>query len=304
MKIVYMGTPEFAVEPLKRLIGDGFEIVGVFTQPDRPRSRGMKISTCPVKDAALEAGITVYQPETLRDGQAAEILNEISPDLLAVVAYGNFLPTSILKIPCFGAINIHASLLPKYRGASPIQQAILSGDEVTGVTSMYLSKGMDEGDIIYSEQTEIREDETSGELSERLSVLGAELLVKTVADIANGTAPRVAQENDKATYAPPLTKDLSPIDWGESAKTVMRKIYGLQPWPTATMEFKSETLKVFGARLGIGRASGKPGEIIDNKAGLEVVCGGGETIIITEVQAAGKRRMHAADFLRGKRSNG
>ena len=212
MRIVFMGTPDFAAASLQKLIDEKFDIAGVFTQPDKPKGRGMELAYSPVKELALANGLPVYQPAKMRDGTALEIIKELAPDILAVVAYGRILPDDILAVPRYGAVNVHGSLLPKYRGAAPIQWAVLNGDKVTGVSTMYLASEMDTGDVIYTAETEIGEFETSGELFDRLKVMGAELLCRTLRDIDSGIAPRTPQEHDKASYVKMLDKSLSPID--------------------------------------------------------------------------------------------
>ena len=300
MRIVFMGTPDFAAASLKKLIENGFNVAGVFTQPDRPRNRGMKVSFSPVKEVALSAGLPVFQPETLRDGKAAEQIRALGADLVVVVAYGRILPDDVLAAPPKGCINLHASLLPKYRGAAPIQWAVLNGDKITGVTTMYISRELDSGDIIYKAETEIGEFETSGELFIRLRDIGAELVCKTVADIEKGIAPRTPQDNSKATYAPPLTKSMRPIDWNKSPREIVKWVCGLDPWPVATAELGGRLFRIFGARYTQNRTDKAPGEIVaaDNR-GIEVACGGGQTLLITELQAPGGKRMSAADYLRG-----
>ena len=300
MRIVFMGTPDFAAASLKKLIDAKFDVVGVFTQPDKPRGRGMEMSFSPVKELALENGIPVYQPLKMRDGTALAQIKELAPYILVVVAYGRILPDDILSVPRYGAINVHASLLPKYRGAAPIQWAVLNGDKVTGVTTMYLASEMDTGDTIYTAETEIGEYETSGELFDRLKDMGAELLVRTLRDIAAGTAPRIPQDHSKASYVTMLDKSVCPVDWNRTPREVLKHIYGLQPWPVATMELEGRTFRVFAAEYTAGRTDKAPGTVVsagDN--GLEIACAGGETLRITELQAPGKRRMSAGDFLRG-----
>lgn len=300
MRIVFMGTPDFAAASLKKLVEEHFEVVGVFTQPDRPKGRGMELAFSPVKQVALAAGIPVYQPDKMRDGTALEILKELRPDFLAVVAYGRILPDDILALPKYGAVNVHGSLLPKYRGAAPIQWAVLNGDRVTGVTTMYLAHEMDSGDIIYTQETEIGETETAGELFDRLMEMGAELLVKTLQDIEAGTAPRTPQDHSKASYVHMLDKSLSPIDWNRSPRAVRKWIYGLQPWPVATMELEGAVYRVFAAEYTENKTDKAPGAVVSaGKAGIEIACADGETLMITELQAPGKKRMRAADFLRG-----
>ena len=300
MRIVFMGTPDFAAASLQKLIEEDFEIVGVFTQPDKPKGRGMELSFSPVKTLALQAGLPVYQPEKMRDGTAMAILRELQPEILVVVAYGKILPDEMLALPRYGAINVHGSLLPQYRGAAPIQWAVLNGDRVTGVTTMYLAHDMDSGDMIYAEQTEIGEFETAGELFDRLMAMGAELLVRTLRDIEAGTAPRTPQDHSRASYVKMLDKSLCPIDWNRTPREIVKQIYGLQPWPVATMELEGKTYRVFGAAYTDGHTAKAPGTIVAaGIAGIEIACANGETLCITELQAPGKKRMAAADFLRG-----
>lgn len=300
MRIVFMGTPDFAEVSLKKLIEENFDVVGVFTQPDKPKGRGMELSFSPVKELALANALPVFQPTKMRDGTALEQIKALEPDILVVVAYGRILPDEILAVPKYGAINVHGSLLPKYRGAAPIQWAVLNGDRVTGVSTMYLASEMDTGDVIYTAETEIGEFETSGELFDRLMVMGADLLVKTLRDIENGTAPRTPQDNSKASYVSQLDKSFSPIDWNKSPRSVVKWIYGLQPWPVATMEIDGQSYRVFAAEYTGNRTDKKPGQIVSaGKEGIEVACADGETLMITQIQAPGKKRMKAADFLRG-----
>ena len=300
MRIVFMGTPDFASASLKKLIDERFDVVGVFTQPDKPKGRGMELSASPVKELALENGLPVFQPVKMRDGTALAQIKALEPDILVVVAYGRILPDDILAVPKYGAINVHGSLLPKYRGAAPIQWAVLNGDKVTGVTTMYLASEMDTGDIIYTAETEIGEYETSGELFDRLKDMGAELLVKTLRDIDAGIAPRTPQDHSKASYVTMLDKSICPIDWNKTPREVLKHIYGLQPWPVATMELEGKTVRVFAAKYTDGKTEKVPGAVVStDKGGLEIACAGGETLLITELQAPGKKRMGAEDYLRG-----
>ena len=300
MRIVFMGTPDFASASLKKLIDERFDVVGVFTQPDKPKGRGMELCASPVKELALENGLPVFQPVKMRDGTALAQIKALEPDILVVVAYGRILPDDILAVPKYGAINVHGSLLPKYRGAAPIQWAVLNGDKITGVTTMYLASEMDTGDIIYTAETEIGEYETSGELFDRLKDMGAELLVKTLRDIDAGTAPRAPQDYSKASYVTMMDKSICPIEWNKTPREVLKHIYGLQPWPVATMELEGKTVRVFAAKYTDGKTEKVPGAVVStDKGGLEIACADGETLLITELQAPGKKRMGAEDYLRG-----
>ncbi len=303
LKILFMGTPDFAAESLKALIEDkNSEVAGVFTQPDRPSGRGMSMVFSPVKQLALDNGIPVFQPTKMRDGTAAAIVKDIDPDIIVVVAFGRILPDEIIYYPKYGSVNIHASLLPKYRGASPIQWSVLNGDEVTGVTSMYMATEMDTGDIIYSVETSIGELETSGELSDRLKVMGAELLIRTLRDIEAGKAPRISQDAGKATYVSMLDKSICPIKWDEPARKIIKKIYGLQPWPVAVTVLGEKELKIFSADYGLNADGADPGTVIRaDYDGIEVACGSGESVVIKELQAPGKKRMPASAYLNGCR---
>ena len=302
MRIVFMGTPDFAAASLKKLIEEKFEIAGVFTQPDKPRGRGMEMSFSPVKELALAHALPVFQPEKMRDGTALQIVKELQPDIMVVVAYGRILPDDLLAVPKYGAVNVHGSLLPKYRGAAPIQWAVLNGDQKSGVTTMYLAHDMDAGDIIYREETAIGEFETAGELFDRLMEMGADLLVRTLRDIEAGTAPRIPQDHEQASYCKMLDKSICPIDWNRTPREIVKHIYGLQPWPVATMELDGKTLRVFAAGY-TERSTGKePGSIVRaDEEGIAVACADGRCVLITELQAPGKKRMKAAEFLRGHR---
>lgn len=300
MRIVFMGTPDFALRSLEKILDEGFDVVGVFSQPDKPKGRSMELQPTPVKQCALARGIPVFQPEKMRDGTALGILRELKPDLLVVVAYGRILPDELLAVPPLGAVNVHGSLLPSYRGSAPVQWAVLNGDRETGVSTMYLASEMDTGDVIYTAGTEIGEYETSGELYDRLAAMGAELLVKTLRDIDLGIAPRTPQDHSKATYVTKLDKSLSPICWDRTPRQVLKWIYGLQPWPVATMDLEGQTVRVLGAEYTGNHTDKAPGEIVSaGKNGIEIACADGETLMVTRLQAAGKRAMSAADYLRG-----
>ncbi len=293
-----MGTGSFAVKSLIKLSDCGREVIGVFTKPDTAKGRGMKLVFDEVKTAAIERSIPVYQPKSLKDGEALGIIKDLSPDIIIVVSYGKILPKEILEYPPYGCVNIHGSLLPKYRGAAPVQWAVLNGDGETGVTSMYMDVGLDTGDMLLTKKTQIGDNETSGQLYERMGELGAELLIETLDAIENGKAIRIKQDDSLATYAPMLTKELCPIDWSADSRSVIAKINGLSPWPVATAEIGGVVLKIHAAELLSG-FSGKPGEILfADKRGIAVMAADG-AVLITEVQAAGGKRMRAADYLRG-----
>ena len=297
MRVVFMGTPDIAATCLKKILADGFEVVGVYTQPDRPKGRGMKLVASAVKEIALAANIPVFQPENFRQEETVEQLRALKPDVCAVVAYGRILPQSVLDVPAFGCINIHASILPKYRGSAPYQWAVLDGEPETGVTAMYLCREMDAGDIIDVSKTPIGEEETAGQLLDRLAVLGAELLSKTLTRFESGPVPAVPQNGAEATYAPMLDKTMCPIDWTKSARQVHDHIRGLHPWPVATMELRGKTFKVHASRVTEG--SGSPGEILGlTKTGLRIACGEGAVEILS-LQAEGGKRMAAPDYFRG-----
>lgn len=295
MRLLFMGTPEFAVPCLARLIADGYEIAGVFTQPDKPKGRGHKLAPPPVKELALQHNLPVYQPEKLRDGRALEIFRSLKPDLAVVVAYGRILPKELLEVPPFGCINVHGSLLPKYRGAAPIQWSVLNGDPSGGITTMYMAEGLDSGDMILQEETPIGENETSGELYERLSQMGASLLLETVKRVLAGNAPRIPQEESQATLAPMLEKSMGQLDFSKPAFAVHKWICGMNPWPAASTLLDGMPVKVYRSRIVQGE--GEPGTILPGK-GLTIACGQG-AVELLEIQAQGGKRMAAADYLRG-----
>lgn len=297
MRVVFMGTPDIAATCLKKILTEGFEVVGVYTQPDRPKGRGMKLVASPVKEIALAAGIPVFQPENFRQEETVEQLRALKPDVCAVVAYGRILPQKVLDVPAYGCINIHASLLPKYRGSAPYQWAVLDGLTETGVTAMYLTREMDAGDIIDVSKTPIGENETAGQLLDRLAVLGADLLSKTLTRFENGKVPAAAQNEAEVSYAPMLDKTMCPIDWTKTAQQVHNHVRGLHPWPVATMELEGKTFKVHATKVVEG--SGNPGEILGlTKTGLRIACGEG-AIEILSLQAEGGKRMAAPDYFRG-----
>ena len=297
MRVVFMGTPDIAATCLKKILADGFEVVGVYTQPDRPKGRGMKLVASPVKEVAVAANIPVFQPENFREEETVEQLRALKPDVCAVVAYGRILPQKVLDVPISGCINIHASVLPKYRGSAPYQWAVLDGLAETGVTAMYLCREMDAGDIIDVSKTPIGENETAGELLDRLAVLGADLLSKTLTRFENGKVPAVPQDETQVSYAPMLDKTMCPIDWTKTAQQVHNQVRGLHPWPVATMELEGKTFKVHATKIVEG--SGKPGQVLGlTKTGLRIACGEGAVEILS-LQAEGGKRMAAPDYFRG-----
>jgi methionyl-tRNA formyltransferase len=297
MRVVFMGTPDIAATCLKKIIGDGFEVVGVYTQPDRPKGRGMKMVYSPVKEVALAHDLPVYQPENFREDETVQQLRQLQPDVVAVVAYGRILPQRVLDIPQKGCINIHASVLPSYRGSAPYQWAVLDGCKETGVTAMYLCREMDAGDMIDVAKTPIGENETAGELLDRLAVLGADLLSKTLGRMAQGNVEATAQDPSKATYAPMLDKTMCPIDWNKTAQQVHDHVRGLHPWPVATAEIGGTKFKIHSTVIVDG--SGEPGKVLAlTKTGLVVACGEG-AVEIRSLQAEGGKRMAAPDYFRG-----
>ena len=299
MRILFMGTPDFAVEQLKRLVEDGHEICGVFTQPDKPKNRGMKMTFSPVKEYALICGLDVYQPTKMRDGSALAIVEKLRPELIVVAAYGRILPEDILSAAPMGAINVHSSILPQYRGAAPINWAILDGRKETGVTIMYMAKELDAGDVICMRKTEILPEEDAQELTGRLALLGADALAEAIGQLASGTVVRTPQDHSAFSYAPMLSKELSPMDWSRSAQALHNQVRGLIPWPCATMELGGKKVKVFKTRIG-GEVQAEAGAIVTaDKRGLEIACGDGRSLWILQLQAEGGKRMMAADYLRG-----
>ena len=303
MRILFMGTPDFAVPCLQRLLEDGHEICGVFTQPDKPRGRGYAVTPPPVAVAAAKANIPVLQPATLRDESVAAQVAQLRPDAIVVVAYGKILPEAILNIPPLGCVNVHASLLPRYRGAAPMQWAILSGETVTGVTTMLMAKGMDTGDMIDKVETPIGPDEDYGTLYARLSAMGSELLSRTMMEIAAGTAHREKQDDSQATFAPMIDKVACRLDFSAPAARVHDRVRALSPAPGARTTRRDQPLKVFASRLSPEPSSpGTPGELLpaqEGVGGIPVRCGDGRVLWLTQVQGAGGRRMEAAEYLRG-----
>ena len=299
MNIIFMGTPDFAKTSLAALIDANYKISAVFTQPDKPVGRHKILTPPPVKQLALENNIPVFQPERLRDSELVEQIKGYNPDVIVVVAYGKIIPEEILSIcPC---INVHGSLLPKYRGAAPIQWSVINGEKYAGVTTMFMDKGLDTGDIILKEKTEILEGETSGELYPRLAKIGADLLIKTVELIESGNAPRTPQDSEQATWAPMLSKEMAVIDFSKPASELASLVCGLNPWPVAYTFIDGKRFKIYRAKP-IDK-KGKVGEIIDAKK-LVVACGEG-ALELCEVQIEGSKAQSGEEFSRGRRlSNG
>ncbi len=300
MKILFMGTPDFASTSLKALLDSDMDIVGVVSQPDKPKGRGHKLVPTEVKSVALEAGLKVFQPLTLKDGTFREILDELKPDLIIVVAYGNILPDYIIEYPKYGCVNVHASLLPKYRGSAPIQWAIINGERVTGVTTMKMDSGVDTGDMLLKAETEIGEYETSEELFDRLAVMGGELLIKTVKGLEVGTITPVPQNHSEHTYAPMISRETGIIDWTKSAREISKLICGLNSWPLASTLYKGETLKIVTAAVSNEQTNEQAGKIVslDKGKGLKVACGEG-MLYITTAQFPNSKKMNVEDYARG-----
>ena len=298
MRVVFMGTPDIAATCLKKIISDGFDVVACYTQPDRPKGRGMKMVFSPVKEVAIAAGIPVFQPENFRSDEDVAALAALKPDVVAVVAYGRMLPQRVLDIPACGCINIHASLLPQYRGSAPYQRAVLDGCKETGVSAQHMVREMDAGDVIDVEKTCIGENETAGELLDRLAELGAKLLSRVLGRVRSGeSCCGCKQCPDDVTFAPMLNKTMCPIDFTKPAQQVHNHVRGLHPWPVATMELQGKKFKVHATRVVEG--SGKPGEILGlTKTGLKIACGEGAVEVI-QLQAEGGKRMAAPDYFRG-----
>ena len=297
MRVVFMGTPDIAATCLKKIIADGFEVVGVYTQPDRPKGRGMKMVFPPVKDVAIANNIPVFQPENFREDATVEALKALQPDVVAVVAYGRILPQRVLDIVPQGFINIHASVLPQYRGSAPYQWAVLDGLKETGVSAQFMVHAMDAGDVVGVSKTPIGPDETAGELLDRLAVLGAELLSETLTKYEKKELIPVPQDESKVSMAPMLDKTMCPIDWTKTAQQIHDQVRGLHPWPVATMELKGQKFKVHATKIVEGH--GEPGKILGlTKTGLKIACGDG-AIEVTSLQAEGGKRMAAPDYFRG-----
>ena len=298
MRIAFLGTPDFAVPSLERLIESGFEIAAVVTQPDKPKGRGGRVSAPPVKLTAETYGLPVHQPARIKTPEAAALFRSFGVEAMAVVAYGKIIPQEIIDIPPLGLINVHASLLPKYRGAAPIQWAVAEGETRTGVTTMRISAGLDEGDTLLVRETEIHPDETAVELAGRLSLLGADLLVQTLNGLRAGAIQPQPQDHERATFAPPLTKDAGRIDWRWPARAIHNRVRGFQPWPGTWTTFRGRLLHIWKSRPGEAAPPGPPGAIHAEGRRLLAACGEG-SLELLEVQREGRTRVSAAAFLNG-----
>lgn len=298
MNVVFMGTPEFAVPTLEALVKE-HNVTAVVTQPDKPKGRGKKMMFSAVKEKALEYGLTVYQPEKVKDSDFVQVLKELAPDIMVVVAFGQILSEEILNIPKYGCINVHGSLLPEYRGAAPIQWSIIHGREYGGVTTMYMAKGLDSGDMILKAQEKIRDDDTYGSLYDRLSVIGADLLIKTLELIESGEAPRTPQNEAEATAAPMITREMERINWNDRADNIVNLIKGLNPQPVAHTLLKGEKLKIWFAEKEGNGYTGTPGEIVDVRKKDFVVMTVDGAVAVKEVQAQGGKKMTTDAYMRG-----
>jgi len=298
--VVFMGSPDFAVKSLEALISsETYTVKLVVSQEDKPQGRHQVLTPTPVKQVALQCGIEVYQPKSLRTDEAFDKISSLAPDFIVVSAYGKILPQNILDIPKYGCVNLHGSLLPKYRGAAPIQWSVINGDKITGVTSMLMNAGLDTGDILFTSETAIGENETAGELFDRLAEMCPELLIKTLDALKNGTAVPVKQNDDKATYVSVLSKDMAVIDWNESAFAVHNKVRGFNPWPVAKTSLNGKTLKIYSGHPFEKNHSFVSGTAASEKNGIFVYCGNNTVFEISELQLEGSKRMSASDFLRG-----
>lgn len=299
MKIVFMGTPEFAVPCLQKIIDEGHEVLAVVTQPDKPKGRGKKLAMPPVKELALKYNIDVYQPVKAREDSFVEKLKEINPELIVVVAFGQILPKSILDIPKFGCVNVHASLLPKYRGAAPLNWVIINGEEKTGVTTMYMDVGLDTGDMILKSEIPLDDEITAGELHDKMMAQGAEVLKDTIDLISKGEAPREKQNDEETCYSPIMDKSLGNIDWSKSATDIHNLIRGVNPWPSAYTTYDKQTMKIWKTKVLDKLSEKTPGTILSvDKNGIEVSTGD-KVLQIYEIQMSGKKRMIVSEYIKG-----
>ena len=303
MKIVFMGTPEFAVPCLQKIIDEGHEVLAVVTQPDKPKGRGKKLAMPPVKELALKYDIPVYQPIKARDEEFVATLKELNPDIIVVVAFGQILPKSILDIPKFGCINVHVSLLPKYRGAAPINWVIINGEEKTGVTTMYMDEGLDTGDMILTEEFDLDDEITAGELHDKMKDRGADVLIETLKQIEKGTAPRIPQNHEEFTYAPMMNKALGEINWSKSAREIHNLVRGVNPWPSAYTTYEGSTMKVWKTEVLNETSDKEPGTILKvDKDGIRVSTKD-NVVLVKEIQMPGKKRVLVSEYIKGNNIN-
>lgn len=303
MKIVFMGTPEFAVPCLQKIIDEGHEVIAVVTQPDKPKGRGKKLGMPPVKELALKYDIPVYQPVKAREESFVESLKGMNPELIVVVAFGQILPKSILDIPKYGCVNVHASLLPRYRGAAPLNWVIINGEEKTGVTTMYMDEGLDTGDMILKSEIPLDNEITAGELHDKMMIDGAQVLKETIDLIVKGEAPREKQSDENTCYSPIMNKSLGNIDWNKSAKDIHNLVRGINPWPSAYTTYEDQTMKIWKTKVTNKNSDKKPGTILNvDKEGIEVSTGEG-IVQIKEIQMSGKKRMIVSEYIKGNTIN-
>lgn len=298
--VVFMGTPQFSVPILTMLHEEGYDVLAVVTQPDRPVGRKKVLTPPPVKEEAVRLGLKVLQPEKLRSSAELEEIIKLQPDLIVTAAYGQILPKVLLDEPKFGCVNVHASLLPKYRGGAPIHQAIMDGEEKTGVTIMYMAEKLDAGDIISQEEIAIEDTDHTGSMFDKLSILGRDLLKETIPSIVSGTNKRIPQNEEEATFAHNISREQEQIDWNKDARSIFNQVRGLHPWPVAYTKLNGENVKLWWVEVGESKVQARPGEVVKiHKDRFEVAAGDGNTVAVIELQPAGKKRMSAQDYLRG-----
>ena len=303
MRVLFMGTPDIATGCLQKLIDEKYDLIGVVTQPDKPQNRGKKLGMPPVKELALKYDIPVYQPIKARDEEFVKTLKELNPDIIVVVAFGQILPKSILDIPKFGCINVHVSLLPKYRGAAPISWVIINGEEKTGVTTMYMDEGLDTGDMILTEEFDLDDEITAGELHDKMKDIGADVLIETLKQIEKGCAPRIPQNHEEFTYAPMMNKALGQIDWSKSAREIHNLVRGVNPWPSAYTNYEGSTMKIWKTEVLNETSNKEPGTIVKvDKDGIRVSTKD-NVVLVKEIQMPGKKRVPVSEFIKGNSIN-
>lgn len=303
MRVLFMGTPDIAKGCLQKLIDEKYDIIGVVTQPDKPQNRGKKLGMPPVKELALKYDIPVYQPIKARDEEFVATLKELNPDIIVVVAFGQILPKSILDIPKFGCINVHVSLLPKYRGAAPINWVIINGEEKTGVTTMYMDEGLDTGDMILIEEFDLDDEITAGELHDKMKDRGAEVLIETLKQIEKGTAPRIPQNHEEFTYAPMMNKSLGEVNWSKSAREIHNLVRGVNPWPSAYTTYEGSTMKVWKTEVLNETSDKEPGTILKvDKDGIRISTKD-NVVLVKEIQMPGKKRVLVSEYIKGNNIN-